>query len=130
MIIMIYVYMRNYVCTYVYDFLDPAGNITAPPEDTTVCKDSDVTINCRYQSAMTFPTAWLINGTVFTQQDLRDSPLYRLNNPFIPRSYSLTVFSINGTTTFQCIVQSNPSLISVLGTVTVIGMYAYTYLCI
>ena len=121
-------YVRNYIFMYVYDFVHPAVNIIAPPEDTTVCKDSDVTINCRYQSAMTFPTKWLINGTLFTQQNLRDSPLYQLNNPFIPRSYSLTVFSITATTTFQCIVQSNPSSTSTLGTVTVIGMYAYAYM--
>ena len=104
--------------------------ITAPPENTTVCKDSDVTISCGYQSVRILPTAWLINGTVFTQQTLRDSPLYQLNNPFIPRSYSLTVFSISGNTTFQCIVQSAPSRTSMLGTVTVIGMYVrIMYIC-
>ena len=109
-----------------YTSVHPVVNITAPPENITVCKNSDVIINCRYQSAMTFPTKWLINGTVFTQQNLRDSPLYRLNNPFIPRSYSLTVFSITGNTTFQCLVQSTPTTISTLGRVTVIGTYVYT----
>ena len=115
-----------YVRTYVCNFVHPTVKIIAPPENTTVCKDSDVTINCGYQSARTLPIAWLINGMVFTQQDLRDSPLYRLNNPLSFRNYSLTVFSINGTTTFQCIVPSDPSITSTLGTVTVIGMYAYT----
>ena len=108
-------------------FVDPVVNITAPPENITVCKDSDVTINCRYQSPLTLPTLWFINGTLFTQQNLRDSSLYQLNNPFVPRSYSLTVFSITGTATFQCIVQSNPSIASTLGTVTVIGTYACAY---
>ena len=98
-------------------------NIIAPPQNTTVCKDSDVTINCNYQSARTLPTVWLINKTLFPQENLQDSPLYQLNNPFSPINYSLTVFSINGTTTFQCIVHTRTST---LGTVTVIGMYAYT----
>ena len=32
---------------------------------------------------------------------------------------SLTVFSINHTTTFQCVVHSTPNVVSTLGTVTV-----------
>ena len=113
---------------HVHTSVDPVVNITAPPENTTVCKNSDVTISCEYQSVRAFPTAWLINGTLFTQENLQDSPLYQMNNPFDPRIYSLTVFSINVTTNFQCIVQTRTST---LGTVTVIGTYAHIimYVC-
>ena len=41
---------------------------------------------------------------------------------------SLTVFSINGTTTFQCVVLSTPNTTSTRGTVTVInGMILRIY---
>ena len=124
------IYIFVVLFTYVRTSVHPVVNIIAQPEDTTVCKDSNVTINCRYQSARTLPTVWLINETVFTQQNLRDNPLYRLNDLFSPLSYSLTVFSITATTTFQCIVQSDPSITSTLGTVTVIGTYAHImYVC-
>ena len=106
------IYIFVVLFTYVRTSVHPVVNIIiAPPENTTVCKDSDVTINCRYQAVRAFPTAWLINGTLFTQRNLRDSPLYQMNNPFSPSTYSLTVFSITATTTFQCIVQSNPSIL-------------------
>ena len=125
------IYIFVVLFTYVRTSVHPVVNIIAPPENTTVCKDSDVTINCGYRSARILPIAWLINGTVFTQRNLRDSPLYQMNNPFSPSTYSLTVFSIDGTTTFQCIVQSDPSITSTLGTVTVIGTYAHIimYVC-
>ena len=98
-------------------------NFTAQPEDTRVCKGNDVTINCGYSLAIATHTTWFINGTLFTPEELRDSPLYQLNNPFKPRIHSLTAFSIDGTTTFQCVVASSPTTTSTLGTVTVIGMY-------
>ena len=112
-----------YVCTFVH----PVVNFTAQSEDTRVCKGSDVTINCGYSSVFARRTTWLINGTVFTPEKLQDSPLYQLNNIFMPRIHSLTVFSINSTTTFQCIVASSPITTSTVGTVTVIGTYAHTY---
>ena len=93
--------------------------ITTPPENTTANIGSDVTISCGYQWATTLPVTWIINGTSFTQQEVVDSPLYQLNNPTSPRRVSLTVFSINHTTTFQCIVHSTPHTNSSLGTVTV-----------
>ena len=102
-------------------------NITTPPEDITVCKNSDVIVNCGYQWASRLRTTWLINGTAFTQDQLQESPLYRLNNFFSPTFSSLTVKSINGSTTFQCVVASTPTTSSRLGTVTVIGTYVCMY---
>ena len=94
--------------------------ITRPPENATVIRGSNVTINCGYARATALPVTWIINGTSFTQQEVVDSPLYQLNNPTSPRTISLTVFSINHTTTFQCIVNSTSNTTtSTLGTVTV-----------
>ena len=86
-----------------------------------------MTISCGYTSATALPVTWMINRTSFTQQKIMNSPLYQLNNGSSPIRVSLTVFSINGTTTFQCIVHSTQTTTSILGTVTVIGMYVYTY---
>ena len=103
--------------------------ITRPPENTTVCRGSNVTISCGYQSTTPLPVTWIINGTSFTEVDIMDSEeLYLLNNPTTPNAFSLIVFSINDNTTFQCVVHSTPSATaSTLGTVTVI---AGTYVCI
>ena len=80
-----------------------------------------MTISCGYFRISALPVTWMINGTSFDQQAIMDSPLYQLNNPNTPLRVSLTVFSINSTTTFQCVVQSIPST---RGAVTVIsGMY-------
>ena len=111
-------------------YLHPIVNIIAPPEDTSVCKGSNVTISCGYDSPTALSTAWLINKTVFNPEDLWNSPMYHLNNPFRPRIYSLTVFSINGTTTFQCSVVSNHTIISLSGTVAVTGTYLRMYILI
>ena len=106
----------------------PVVTITTPPENTTVCRGSDVIISCGYQSAIALPVTWIINETSFDQEEVVNSPLYQLNNPTSPQTFSLTVFSINGTTTFQCVVLSTPNTTSTRGTVTVIsGMY--TYVC-
>ena len=79
-----------------------------------------MTISCGYLTATALPVTWIINGTSFTLQEIVNSPLYQLNNLISPPTVSLTVFSINGTTTFQCIVQSTPNTItSTRGTVTV-----------
>ena len=102
--------------------------ILVPPENSTVSIGSNVTISCGYQWAMALPVTWIINGTSFTQQEVEDSPLYQLNNPTSPRTFSLTVISINSTTTFQCIVHSTPNTTSTLITVTVTtGMYVHNY---
>ena len=99
--------------------------ITRPPENTTVCRGSNVTISCGYVSATAEPVTWIINGTSLTQQELLNNPLYQLNNAISPMTFSLTFFFINGTTTFQCIILSTTNTTSALGTVTVTnGMYA------
>ena len=90
-----------------------------PPVNRTVSRGSNVNISCGYGSARAVPVTWIINGTSFTQQEVVDSPLYQLNNPTSPMMVSLTVFSINDTTTFQCIVHSTMDVTSTLGTVTV-----------
>ena len=104
--------------------------ISTPPENTTVSRGSDVTISCGHVTATTLPVTWIINGTSFTQEEIMNSPLYQLNNPTSPMSVSLTVFSINDTTTFQCIVLSTPNITSTSGTVTVTsGMYICICVC-
>ena len=121
--------MRIYLVVY----------FATPPENITVCKGSNVTISCGYQSATALPVTWIINGTSFTQQEVVDSPLYQLNYPTSPNAVSLTVFYINGTTTFQCVVHSTPNSPSTSGTVTAVGMcivclaiflHAYISLCV
>ena len=90
-----------------------------------------MTISCGYQWARALPVTWIINGTSFTQQEVVDSPLYQLNNPGSPVIVSLTVFAINHTTTFQCIVHSTPTTTSTLGTVTVTtGMYIHNIISV
>ena len=78
-----------------------------------------MTISCGYVTATALPVTWIINGTLFTQEEIVNNPLYQLNNPISPMRVSLTVFSISGTTTFQCIVLSTPNIISTRGTVIV-----------
>ena len=105
--------------------------ITTPPENTTVCRGSDVNISCGYQWAIVSHITWVIDGTLFDQSAIENSPLYQLNNPTNSSTLSLTVFSINDTTTIQCIIPSIPITASTLGTITVIGMctcvYVHTY---
>ena len=116
--------MCVYIATYVYLVV----TIITPPENKTVCRGSDVTINCRHVTATLLPVTWIINGTSFTQDQINNSRLYQLNNPINPPTFSLTVFSINGTTTFQCVVLSTPNTTSIQGTVTVNnGMYVHIY---
>ena len=97
----------------------PLVTITRPPKNTAACRGSNVNISCGYVSATALSVTWIINGTSFTQQEVVDSPLYQLNNPTAPTTVSLTVFSINHTTTFQCVVHSTPNTTSTLGRVTV-----------
>ena len=100
--------------------------IFSQPQNTTACRGSNVTISCGYVSGTAFPVTWMINGTSFDEETLENSPLYQLNNPTSPTRYSLTVFSINATTTFQCVVHSNSSTTSTVGIVTVIGAFVCT----
>ena len=100
-----------------YLYAITALKIKRPPENATVSRGSNVTISCGYGSASAVPVIWVINGKSFTQPQIGDSPLYQLNNPTSPMTNSLTVLSINHTTTFQCIVNSTST--STLGTVTV-----------
>ena len=90
-------------------------------ENKAVCRGSNVTISCGYQCNTALPVTWIINGTSFTQQELVNSALYQLNNPTSPSTHSLTVFSINGNTTFQCIVHSTTNVNSTHGTVDVVA---------
>ena len=107
-------------------------NIILPPENKTVCRGSDVVLHCVYSgSTRALPLTWIINGTSFDQAAIKNSPSYQLNHVTTPsyRRVSLRVFSINATTTFQCVVHSTPNTTSTLGTVTVTtGMYVYIYI--
>ena len=97
--------------------------ITRPPENITACRGSNVTISCGYQTenVTTLLVKWIINGALFTQQEIMDSSImYQLNNLGNTSSLSLTVFSINYTTILQCIIDSTPNTtISTNGTITV-----------
>ena len=97
--------------------------ISRPPENITVCRGSDVNISCGYQWTSRLPVTWIINGTSFDQSAIVNSPLYQLNNLTTPMNISLTIFSINDTTTVQCIVHSTPNTAtSTLAVVTIAGM--------
>ena len=115
--------MHMYVCLIV--------QIVIPPENTEVSRGSNVTISCGYASPTAFPVTWIINGISFSQEEIRNSPLYQLNNSTTPIGNSLTVFSINDTTIFQCVVLSIPNTTSsTRGTVTVTnGMDVRMYVC-
>jgi len=103
--------------------------IISQPEDTTVCRGSDVTINCGYQSDTVLPIRWVENVTRIISTN---SVAYQLNNASVPMATSLTVFSINYTTSFFCKVRphnANQEVASRVGTVTVNGMYVHM-LCV
>ena len=103
------------MCTYAIATIDD------PPINKTVCRSSDVTIDCGY-NWFVLPVTWIINGTSFTQSAIMNNPSYQQNNLNRSSSYSLNVHSINDTTTFQCIVHSDPDVTCTQGIVTVIGM--------
>ena len=99
--------------------------ITRSPEDTTVCKGSDVIISCGINSTDKFDTVWGFNGS---------SPITIVNGQvYQAMNQTLTIFSINYTTTVQCavhIIVSPPILLtSGTATVMVVGMYLCMYLC-
>ena len=98
--------------------------LTRPPEDTIVCRGSDVTISCGPNSTDTFATVWSFNGSSFIS--IVNGRVYQAINQ------TLTIFSINYTTTVQCAVHILVSppivLTSGIATVTVVGMYK-SFLC-
>ena len=97
--------------------------ITRPPQRMiTVCRGNEVTIRCGYCDVTVLPVTWIINGTSLTQDEVLNNSLYRLNHLTTPDRLSLRVFSINGNTTFQCMVPSTPNTTSRLGRVIVAGM--------
>ena len=95
--------------------------ITRPPEDTTVCRGSDVIINCGHNSTDRFDTVWSFNGSSFSL--IVNGQVYRAINQ------TLIIFSINYTTTVQCAVhiRVSPPILLTSGTATVmvVGMYKY-----
>ena len=111
-------------------YIDPVVTFTRPPENTTVCRGSKVIISCGYQSVTPLPVTWIINGTSFTEDDIRNKG-YRLDNPTTPNALTLTIWSINDNITLQCVVHSTVSTTSAPGTVTVAaGMYVQVQMCI
>ena len=102
-------------------------SITAPPENITVCRGSDVTISCGYDSDTPLDPVWQINRTIFLQpSQIMNMSSYQENNPTTTVNYSLTIFSINATTEIRCVITSRSlnvtAALSPMGTVTVIGM--------
>ena len=95
--------------------------ITRPPEDTTTCRGSKVTITCGHNSTTSFDTVWGFNGS--TPISIVNSQMYRAINQ------TLTIFSINYNTTVRCAVHilvSPPIVLSSgIATVTVVGMCKY-----
>ena len=102
----------------------PVVTIAQSPENTTVCRGSEVTISCGYQFASLLVVTWIINGTSFDQLAIARNPSYYLDFTSTTQFYTylLRVFSINGNTTFQCAFHSDPIATTTTGTVTVIGM--------
>ena len=102
----------------------PVVTIAQSPENTTVCRGSEVTISCGYQFVSLLVVTWIINGTSFDQLAIARNSSYHLAYIGTTQSYTylLTVVSINGNTTFQCAIHSDPIATTTTGTVTVIGM--------
>lgn len=98
--------------------------IVTPPENTTVCRGSNGTISCGYQSDTPVNVSWIINGASPVLDTDLTSSRYQLNNVNGSLNYSLTVLNVDyiSTATFQCIIQSTEdTAIGILGRVTVIG---------
>ena len=115
--------MHTYACVYILYIV----SITTPPENATVCRGSDVTISCGYDSDIPLDSVWLINATFLQPSQIMNLSSYEVNNPTTPVNYSLAVFSINGTTKIRCAVASQSlnitAVVSAIVTVTVTGMY-------
>ena len=88
-----------------------------------------MTISCGHVTATALRVTWIINGTSFTQDEIVNSPSYQQNSQTTPIGNSLTVFSINATTTFQCVVLSTPTTTSTPGTLIVFGKYIWIQRC-
>ena len=92
-----------------------------PPENTTVCRNNNVTVSCGYDFPVAVSIDWIINGNI-----IRSSQLYTgtyMPNTSVPNATSLTVISINDTTTIQCSILLDPAVASWVGTIAVIGKY-------
>ena len=113
------------ICTYIIILILLASNFITPPQNMSVTKGSNVTISCGHVIASPRPVTWIINGTSFDQEYIFFSQIYQQNRQAAPTENSLTVFSINHTTTFQCVIHLNPTTTSTLGTISVFGMYVY-----
>ena len=83
-----------------------------------------MTINCGYQSDTVLPIRWVENQTTIINTN---KAAYQLNNASIPMATSLTIFSINYTTSFYCKVKPKnvTEVASTVGTITVIGTYVH-----
>ena len=98
---------------------------------TSACRGSRVTISCSHSCATPLLLTWIINGTLLTQQEVENSPLYHLNYATIPLHYSLTVRSINSTTTFKCTVQStNPVCVHIRTESVTVTTGMYKIICV
>ena len=106
-----------------YTSINAIATIIVPPGNTTVCRGSGVIIDCEYDYHLISSVTWIINGSSFNQSAIVNSPSYQHINLDMPGRYSLRVYSINGTTTFQCMIASDPDVTSTQGIVTVIGMW-------
>ena len=114
-------YIYSYICVWPFFnlcvFVLLVVAITRPPEDTTVCKGSDLIISCGHNSTDIYDTIWGFNGSA--PISFVNSQMYQAMNQ------TLTIFSINYTTTVQCSVhirESSIILTSGTATVTVVGM--------
>ena len=113
------------MCIYIL-YIVAIVTITTPPEDATVCRGTDVTISCGYDSDVPLDPVWRIDATYLLQSDIMNMSSYQVNNPTTPVNYSLTIFSVNVTTTIRCTIASRslnitPAL-SPDVTIAVIGM--------
>ena len=92
-----------------------------PPENATVCRDSNVTVSCGYDFSVPVSIDWIINGNAIRSSQL-DNGTY-MPNTSVPNATSLTILSINDTTTIQCSILLDPAVTSWVGTIAVIGKY-------
>ena len=97
-----------------------------PPENITVCRDDNVTVSCGYDLFAALDIRWIINSSVFRSNKLLNSGTY-LPNDAAPNATSLTIISINDTTTIQCRIPLFPEVFSWVGTVAVLGTYVSSY---
>ena len=77
---------------------------TSSSKNLTVCRGHNLTIECSGHRSTTSVVTWTINGTLYSESAAVNNPLYQRSNPTDSLLYSLKVFSMNHTTTFQCIL--------------------------